>query len=89
MAFITGLLARYTRRLKPLIIIGFCIEVLGLGLMIRFRTATNSQVELAVVQAVRGIGVGMIGFPVQAAIQSASKHDRSSSFSLSSTENRH
>ena len=79
-AFLTGILARYTRRLKPIIIAGFCLEVLGLGLMIKFRTATNSQAEIAVVQAIRGMGVGMISFPVQAAIQSASTHDRSSSF---------
>lgn len=84
-AFFTGLLARYTRRLKPIIVFGFCMEVLGMGLMIRFRTATNSQVELVFVQAIRGIGAGMISFPLQAAIQSASTHDRSSF--ISSFEN--
>lgn len=33
--------------------------------MIRFRTSTNSQAELAIVQVVRGIGSGCIGFPVR------------------------
>lgn len=35
------------------------------GLMIRYRTATNSQAELAMVQIVRGIGQGCIMIPVR------------------------
>ena len=46
--------------------------------MIRYRQSSNSQVELAIVQVVRGLGAGCIGFPVQAAIQSAAKHERES-----------
>lgn len=33
--------------------------------MIRYRTATNSQAELAMVQIVRGIGQGCIMIPVR------------------------
>lgn len=46
--------------------------------MIRYRGSTNSQVELAMVQVVRGVGAGFIGFPTQAAIQSVTKHERES-----------
>lgn len=48
-----GLAARYFRVLKPIIICGFCIQILGTGLMLRYRTSTNSQAELAVVQLIR------------------------------------
>ncbi|KAL8279884.1 hypothetical protein RQP46_007734 [Phenoliferia psychrophenolica] len=74
-AVVAGVVTRYTRRLKPLIIFGFCVEILAIGLMIRYRTSTNSQAELAIVQVIRGFGVGCIGFPVQAAIQTEAKHE--------------
>ncbi|BGP28642.1 hypothetical protein JCM10296v2_000378 [Rhodotorula toruloides] len=74
-AAVMGIVVRYIRVLKPVIILGFCIEVLAFGLMIRYRDAGASKGDLAVVQLVRGFGVGCIGFPVQAAIQSVSKHE--------------
>jgi len=48
-----GIAARYLRVLKPIIICGFCIQILGTGLMLMYRTSTNSQAQLAVVQLVR------------------------------------
>ncbi|KDE07037.1 hypothetical protein MVLG_02615 [Microbotryum lychnidis-dioicae p1A1 Lamole] len=74
-AAVAGVAARYIRYLKPIILLGFAIEVLSFGLMIRYRQSTNSQADLAMVQIVRGFGVGCIGFPVQAAIQTVSKHE--------------
>ncbi|KAK4049011.1 hypothetical protein OIV83_004372 [Microbotryomycetes sp. JL201] len=70
-----GILVRYIRYLKPIIIVGFVLEVLAFGLMIRYRESTNSQGELAMVQVVRGVAVGCIGFPLQASIQSVVKHE--------------
>lgn len=70
-----GVVVRYIRVLKPVVILGFCIEVLAFGLMIRYRDAGASKGDLAVVQLVRGFGSGCIGFPVQAAIQSVTKHE--------------
>ncbi|KAM0787422.1 hypothetical protein ACM66B_003504 [Microbotryomycetes sp. NB124-2] len=70
-----GVLVRYIRYLKPIIIVGFVLEVLAFGLMIRYRESTNSQGELAMVQVVRGVAVGCIGFPLQASIQSVVKHE--------------
>ncbi|SCZ93932.1 BZ3500_MvSof-1268-A1-R1_Chr6-3g08999 [Microbotryum saponariae] len=74
-AAVAGVAARYIRYLKPIILFGFTIEVLSFGLMIRYRQSTNSQADLAMVQVVRGFGVGCIGFPVQAAIQTVSRHE--------------
>ncbi|GAA6023215.1 hypothetical protein JCM10207_004482 [Rhodosporidiobolus poonsookiae] len=70
-----GIVVRYVRYLKPIIIFGFCIEVLAFGLMCKYRNAGASQGDLAGVQLLRGFGAGCIGFPVQAAIQSVSKHE--------------
>ncbi|KAJ9099689.1 hypothetical protein QFC20_005621 [Naganishia adeliensis] len=76
MAVAAGFAVRYTRRVKYVVIFGFICQTLGTGLMIRFRTSTNSRAELAAVQVVRGFGSGCISFPIQAALQSASKHER-------------
>ena len=76
LAVAAGFAVRYTRRIKYVVIFGFICQTLGTGLMIRFRTSTNSKAELAAVQVVRGFGVGCISFPIQAALQSASKHER-------------
>lgn len=46
--------------------------------MIRYRGAGATQGDLAAVQVVRGLGVGAISFPLQASIQSVTKHERES-----------
>lgn len=43
--------------------------------MIRYRNSDSSKADYAIVQVLRGLGSGCIGFPVQAAIQSVSKHE--------------
>ncbi|GAA5980726.1 hypothetical protein JCM10908_001752 [Rhodotorula pacifica] len=78
-----GLAVRYIRYLKPIIIFGFCIEVLSFGLMIRYRGSGATTGDLAAVQVIRGIGVGSISFPVQAAIQSVTKREYLTIFYLS------
>ncbi|GAA5899277.1 uncharacterized protein JCM6883_005166 [Sporobolomyces salmoneus] len=75
MAACSGIAARYIRYLKPIIIFGFCVEILAFGLMIRYRGAGATQGDLAAVQVVRGLGVGAISFPLQASIQSVTKHE--------------
>ncbi|BGP36663.1 hypothetical protein JCM10449v2_000564 [Rhodotorula kratochvilovae] len=70
-----GVVVRYLRYLKPIIIAGFCIDVLAFALMIRYRGSGASRGDLIAVQIVRGLGGGCISFPVQAAIQSVSKHE--------------
>lgn len=78
-AAVMGIAVRYIRYLKVIIIFGFCIEVLAFGLMIRYRGAGATAGDLAAVQVVRGIAVGSISFPVQAAIQSVTKRECESS----------
>ncbi|GAA5961238.1 hypothetical protein JCM3765_002881 [Sporobolomyces pararoseus] len=74
-AAFSGIVARYIRYLKPIVIFGFCVEILAFGLMIRYRGAGATQGDLAAVQVVRGLGVGAISFPLQASIQSVTKHE--------------
>ncbi|GAA6044709.1 hypothetical protein JCM8097_000241 [Rhodosporidiobolus ruineniae] len=68
---VVGLGARYIRYIKPIVVTGFALDVLALGLYVRYRDAHASQGDLAGVQVLRGIAGGMIGYPLQAAIQSS------------------
>lgn len=74
-AIIAAIATRYIRRLKPVLIMGFAIQTLAYGLMIRFRQSSNSQAEVIIVQILKGFGIGMISFPAQAVIQSATAHE--------------
>ncbi|KAF8805034.1 MFS general substrate transporter [Phlegmacium glaucopus] len=57
---IVGLLMAKTRRYKWLFWIGSSIRVIGYGIMMRLRGANNSTAELFVVQAIQGVGSGVI-----------------------------
>ncbi|BGP15718.1 hypothetical protein JCM10213_006111 [Rhodosporidiobolus nylandii] len=70
-----GIVVRYLRYLKPILIFGFCIEVLAFGLMIRYRGTGATTGDLIAVQVIRGLGVGSISFPLQASIQSVTSHE--------------
>lgn len=74
-AIIGALLVRHFRRLKPALILGFTVQTLAYGLMIRFRQSTNSRAEIIIVQILKGFGIGLISFPAQAVIQSACAHE--------------
>lgn len=73
---LASLLAAKLRTLKWFIVAGFCLQALGTGLMIRYRTSTNSVGELAVVQIIRGISNGLLPYPTQSLIQAASPHEQ-------------
>ena len=50
-------------------------QCLAFGLMIRFRGTSNSLGDLAMMQVLKGLGLGLISFPTQNAVQVASKHE--------------
>jgi SIT family siderophore-iron:H+ symporter-like MFS transporter len=50
--------------------------MLGTGLMIRYRTSTNSNAELYLVQIIRGMASAFIPYPCQSLIQSAAPHEQ-------------
>lgn len=56
----SGLIIYRTRRYKWLLFIAVIIRTVGYGIMIRLRGANNSDAELFIVQAIQGIGSGMV-----------------------------
>ncbi|KAI8452851.1 major facilitator superfamily domain-containing protein, partial [Phakopsora pachyrhizi] len=71
---LSGAIVNRTKRLKWIIVFGGVMDALGFGLMMRYRHAENSKFELVLPQIFRGISEGLVGFPVQAAIQAVSPH---------------
>lgn len=65
---------RYTQRLKPTIVFGGCLYMLGLGLTYRYRQPYHSLAQFIVAQAIEGLGTGMIQFPTLVMIQSVVSH---------------
>ncbi|CAO3618017.1 unnamed protein product [Cunninghamella blakesleeana] len=73
---IAGFVVRYVRRVKWCAVMGSILYCLGLGLMIKFRTSRdNGYAGVIGAQIVLGIGGGLIPYPVQAHIQTESKHE--------------
>ncbi|KAK5788680.1 hypothetical protein VI817_009638 [Penicillium citrinum] len=60
MGITAGLLMMWTRRYKWLIVIGAILRLIGYGVMIRLRGAPNSIFELFFVQAIQGLGSGIM-----------------------------
>ncbi|KAJ5730057.1 siderochrome-iron transporter [Penicillium malachiteum] len=60
MGIIAGVCMMWTRRYKWLVIIGAVIRLIGYGIMIRLRGASNSLFELFFVQILQGIGSGIM-----------------------------
>ncbi|AOW02244.1 YALI0C02541p [Yarrowia lipolytica CLIB122] len=67
-------LIRYTYRLKPTIILGGCLYMLGLGLTYRYRQPDNSLAQFIIAQVIEGLGTGMIQYPVLVLIQAVVSH---------------
>ncbi|CAO3618789.1 unnamed protein product [Cunninghamella blakesleeana] len=73
---IAGFIVRYVRRIKWCAVVGSIIYSLGLGLMIKYRSALdNGYAGVIGAQLVLGIGGGLIPYPVQAHIQTETKHE--------------
>ncbi|CED82708.1 Predicted transporter (major facilitator superfamily) [Phaffia rhodozyma] len=71
---IAGIVVRRVRRLKPFMVAGVCIYMIGFGLLIRFRGRTVSDHSgLIGGQIVLGIAGGLFPYPAQALIRSATK----------------
>ncbi|KAJ5110982.1 major facilitator superfamily domain-containing protein [Penicillium argentinense] len=60
MAIIAGVFMMWTRRYKWLVIVGAVIRLIGYGVMVRLRGASNSHFELFFVQVIQGIGSGIM-----------------------------
>lgn len=68
---VSAFIIRYTKRIKPLIVAGTCIYMLGLGLTYKYRLPDVALARFIVTQAVEGVGMGMLQSPSLVIIQAA------------------
>jgi len=69
-----SLVIKYTRHYKYYITAGACIYLLGIGLMVRYRSESSSTSQIVGTQIAVGIGGGMLNVPAQLAVQAAVSH---------------
>ncbi|KAL2036510.1 hypothetical protein N7G274_010740 [Stereocaulon virgatum] len=69
-----SLVIKYTRHYKYYITLGACIYLLGVGLMIRYRSESSLTSQIVGTQLAMGIGGGMINVPAQLGVQAAVSH---------------
>lgn len=78
MATVTGLivslLIKHVRRYRIFVTLGSVVYVLGLALMIRYRTQESSLVVIAGTQILIGVGGGMLNVPTQLGVQASASH---------------
>lgn len=72
-----GLIVYRVRRLKPFILFGTLLWMIGFGLLIHFRGGYDDSAHAGIVgaQILLGIGGGFFPYPAQASIQAATKHE--------------
>ncbi len=73
-SIVISLIIKYTKHYKYYITAGACIYLLGIGLMIRYRTEGSSTGQIVGTQIAVGIGGGMLNVPAQLGVQAASSH---------------
>ncbi|KAL9050587.1 MAG: hypothetical protein Q9162_006545 [Coniocarpon cinnabarinum] len=73
---LVGLVIKFTGHYKYFITLGSCIYLLGIGLMIKYRTQGASVGSLVGTQIAVGIGGGMANVPVQIGVQASASHQQ-------------
>ncbi|KAI1431421.1 siderophore iron transporter mirC [Xylaria sp. CBS 124048] len=73
---VVSLLIKYTRHYKYFVMFGSLIYLLGVGLMIRYRTMDASVGSLVGTQIAVGIGGGMLNVPAQLGVQASANHQQ-------------
>jgi len=63
-----------TQRFKYMLLIGLLIRLLGVGLMIKARSATGNTAELVMCQVLQGLGGGFAAIAIQVSAQAAVQH---------------
>ena len=69
--FVGGIVMLYVRRYKPVLTVGLCIRMVGVGLMIHSRGAQASTAEIVWTQILQGIGGGFAATSSQAGAQAS------------------
>ncbi|PWN22030.1 putative siderophore iron transporter mirC [Microstroma glucosiphilum] len=69
-----GFINLWTRQYKWSLVAGACIRMIGLGIMIAFRTANATTAQLVMGQILQGMGGGFLGVTLQVAAQVSVPH---------------
>ncbi|KAI0194406.1 siderophore iron transporter-like protein [Xylaria flabelliformis] len=75
-SIVVSLLIKYTRHYKYFVTSGSLIYLLGVGLMIRYRTEDTTTGSLVGTQIAVGIGGGMLNVPAQLGVQASASHQQ-------------
>ncbi|KAH9210765.1 major facilitator superfamily domain-containing protein [Leptodontidium sp. 2 PMI_412] len=73
-SIIISFFIKYTKYYKPYVVFGTCIYIMGIGLMIRYRTMGVSTATLVGTQIAVGVDGGMINVPAQLGVQASTDH---------------
>lgn len=73
-SIIVSFFIKYTKYYKPYVVAGVCIYIVGLGLMIKYRSEGVSTGALVGTQIAVGIGGGMLNVPAQLGVQASTDH---------------
>ncbi|KAG7005405.1 hypothetical protein G7Y79_00020g049330 [Physcia stellaris] len=73
-SIVIGFVIKYTHHYKYYITTGACIYLLGIGLLIKYRTESSSIGSIVGTQIAVGIGGGLINVPAQLGVQASVSH---------------
>lgn len=73
-ALVISLIIKYTKHYKYYITAGSAIYLMGIGLMIRYRSEGSTTAQIVGTQIAVGIGGGMLNVPTQLGVQAAVSH---------------
>lgn len=73
-AICISVVIKFTRHYKYYMSAGACIYLIGIGLMIRYRSLGSSTGQIVGTQIAMGIGGGMLNVPAQLGVQAAVSH---------------
>ncbi|EHK97102.1 putative Siderophore iron transporter mirC [Glarea lozoyensis 74030] len=73
-SIIISFIIKYTKYYKPFVVAGSLIYLMGIGLMIRYRSIGASTGSIVGTQIAVGIGGGMLNVPAQIGVQASTDH---------------
>ena len=73
-AICISIIIKFTHHYKYYITAGACIYLMGIGLMIRYRSVGSSKAQIVGTQIAVGMGGGMLNVPAQLGVQAAVSH---------------
>tara|TARA_R110002003_G_scaffold171_13_gene13994 strand:- start:27714 stop:28496 length:783 start_codon:yes stop_codon:yes gene_type:complete len=75
-SLVVSLFIKYTAHYKYYVTLGACIYLLGMGLMLAYRSADASTATIVGTQIAVGIGGGFLNVPVQLGVQASASHQQ-------------